>query len=322
MVWNSRLTNIRDVMVSLFTSLDAPIELADEAGINTNHVNLPSNKLSRWHNIIKEAEKTLKVMNLIDVALIRYPKNPNLLQFKNSDYNSIRGPDIKTETTWQASTDEETLEKIIGGSSQLLPISFLEKGVSVSSSIGRIINPIDEVGTGFIIGNNFVVTNHHVLPNEDVASESIIEFNFQQSVSGADVLSETFHFFPEDGFQTSVKNDLTIVKLSADVSKKYGEINLDKTTDVSTGERVSIIQHPGGLHKQVALHDNHIVYSDENIIQYLTDTMPGSSGSPVFNQNWELVAIHHSGGWLREANSKKKYFRNEGIKVKHLLELL
>ena len=30
-------------------------------------------------------------------------------------------------------------------------------------------------------------------------------------------------------------------------------------------------------------------------MHYETDTAPGSSGSPVFNDQWEVVALHHSG---------------------------
>jgi V8-like Glu-specific endopeptidase len=51
------------------------------------------------------------------------------------------------------------------------------------------------------------------------------------------------------------------------------------------------------------------------VVQYLTDTMPGSSGSPVFNDKWELIVLHHSGGWLPEPSTKSTHFRNEGIRV-------
>ncbi|MGL4649089.1 MAG: trypsin-like peptidase domain-containing protein, partial [Caldilineaceae bacterium] len=48
---------------------------------------------------------------------------------------------------------------------------------------------------------------------------------------------------------------------------------------------------------------------------YLTDTLPGSSGSPCFNDRWEVVALHHSGGWLREPGAKGTFFRNEGMQM-------
>ena len=48
----------------------------------------------------------------------------------------------------------------------------------------------------------------------------------------------------------------------------------------------------------------------DDLVQYSTDTEPGSSGSPVFNQDWEIVGLHHRGGGLAGPDGKK-YFTNE-----------
>ena len=60
---------------------------------------------------------------------------------------------------------------------------------------------------------------------------------------------------------------------------------------------------------------------DENRVQYLTDTLPGSSGSPVFDRDWNVIALHHSGGWIAEPNapSKSTFYRNEGINISKLI---
>ncbi len=57
-------------------------------------------------------------------------------------------------------------------------------------------------------------------------------------------------------------------------------------------------------------------------VQYLTDTLPGSSGSPVFDTDWNLIALHHSGGWLTEPNAatKSTYYRNEGIAIDSIIQ--
>jgi hypothetical protein len=77
---------------------------------------------------------------------------------------------------------------------------------------------------------------------------------------------------------------------------------------------VSIIQHPMGGLKQVCLTDNKVAAVFGNLVQYSTDTEPGSSGSPVFDQNWQIVALHHRGGNL-EGPDGTKYFSNEGISI-------
>lgn len=57
------------------------------------------------------------------------------------------------------------------------------------------------------------------------------------------------------------------------------------------GDRVVIIQHPRGRKKEIVLQDNGDVELTRNNLSYRADTDYGSSGSPVFNQRWELVAL-------------------------------
>jgi V8-like Glu-specific endopeptidase len=83
---------------------------------------------------------------------------------------------------------------------------------------------------------------------------------------------------------------------------------------------VNIIQHPGGGPKQIGLYHNTVAYVGEGRVQYLTDTLPGSSGAPVFDGSWNVVALHHSGGMLREPGTKNVVYRNEGIAVNTVID--
>jgi V8-like Glu-specific endopeptidase len=64
---------------------------------------------------------------------------------------------------------------------------------------------------------------------------------------------------------------------------------------------------------------NRVEYVDDRLVQYTTDTLPGSSGAPVFDWQWRLVALHHSGGDLREPETGEEHFRNEGILLRAIL---
>jgi V8-like Glu-specific endopeptidase len=110
------------------------------------------------------------------------------------------------------------------------------------------------------------------------------------------------------------------VKLKGTPGLKWGYIQLPSDDTVKVQDDVFIIQHPGGEHKQIALSDNEIVYVDDTVVQYLTDTLPGSSGSPVFNDSMRLIALHHSGGWLPEPSTGSTHFRNEGIRISAILK--
>ena len=78
---------------------------------------------------------------------------------------------------------------------------------------------------------------------------------------------------------------------------------------------LNIIQHPRGRPKD---RSNQVVDITNIDVFYTTDTEPGSSGSAVFNDNWELVAIHK--GWSHSA--KHEGYANRGTKMGRIAKLL
>jgi hypothetical protein len=108
---------------------------------------------------------------------------------------------------------------------------------------------------------------------------------------------------------------------------------------VIAGEYVSIIQHPSGERKQLALRENQVVDVLDSFLHYRTDTSPGSSGSPVFNDQWEVVALHHSGVPKEDAQGRLltrdgkvwtksmgehhiHWIANEGVRISRILKHL
>ena len=95
-----------------------------------------------------------------------------------------------------------------------------------------------------------------------------------------------------------------------------------KAASLQVDTSAFIIQHPAGAPQKVVLQDNWIVYvaPDHQRVQYLTNTQHGSSGSPVFNTQWEVIALHHSGAPVPDAPVTVE--GNEGIPMLALLPQL
>ena len=88
-------------------------------------------------------------------------------------------------------------------------------------------------------------------------------------------------------------------------------------------DRVYVIGHPKGRGLSLSLQDNRVVDVREPKIHYRAPTEPGSSGSPVFNQHWELVAVHHAGGKsMPSLFGSGTVEANEGIWIAAIIEAL
>jgi endonuclease G, mitochondrial len=147
-----------------------------------------------------------------------------------------------------------------------------------------------------------LITNHHVFENKSVAVPSQVRFEYEESVENEINPGVVFNLEPGAFFYANKDLDFAIVAVSP-VSQDgqhplidYGFLPLlDVPGKHLIPEQVNIIQHPNGEKKQLALRENEIVDRDDNFLRYHTDTLPGSSGSPVLNDDWEVVALHHSG---------------------------
>jgi hypothetical protein len=54
----------------------------------------------------------------------------------------------------------------------------------------------------------------------------------------------------------------------------------------------------------------------ERLLHYRTPTDPGSSGSPVFNPDWDVIALHHAGtSTTPRLHGDGEYEANEGISM-------
>lgn len=219
--------------------------------------------------------------------------------------------------------DSIAIERLIG-KSDLFPISYLQIGTNSGNSICRIQirdlkGSLIGSGTGFLVSQNVLMTNNHVIDCVQTALNSLAEFNYQDDENFMPCPTYTYRLDPDQLFITDEHLDFTLVALKDNPScekhpEDFGHLKLiPEAGKILEGEYVSIIQHPNGGPKSVTIRENKVSSIFDDFVHYLTDTEPGSSGSPVFNDQWIVVALHHSG--VPDPNKKNAWIGNEGIRI-------
>ena len=235
-------------------------------------------------------------------------------------------PEVGLET---AERPDVVLEKVINVN-DFLEIRYLDAGARAARAVGRITIRDDRerkrgYGTGSLVSPRLLLTNHHVLPDAAAAKQSVVEFNFQNDVDGKPLLSRQFGFDPDTFFVADKTRDFALVAIAAPAEElaEFGFNPLIRAEGKAiVGEYVTIVQHPNGEMKQLVLRDQQIVGVPEEFLHYMADTEPGSSGSPVFNDQWEVVALHHASVRASAAGGATKEFVNEGVRISRILQTI
>jgi endonuclease G len=227
---------------------------------------------------------------------------------------------------------EKIYERILGGN-DLMPVAYLQRGAIAARAVARIDRGGGSFGTGFLIAPRVLITNNHVLQDKATAARSVAHFQFEVDLSDTPVGPVVAELKPDALFFTSpqAELDFSIVAVDGGVPlAQFGYLPLlEMTGKVSEGEWLTIIQHPNGGRKQICVRENKLIQRKDDVIWYTTDTEPGSSGSPVFNNDWFVVALHHAGVpetkdgvSQRQLDGSYKWIANEGIRVSRIVQTL
>ena len=227
--------------------------------------------------------------------------------------------------------DDRAFERILGDSN-LFPINFLSRGARKAAAVAKVqLFVRGEIpsgsGSGFLVGPGLLLTNNHVISSRDAARRAKAIFNYQDDDNFRPMSTQTFDI-TDDVFFTSPSSELdfTFVSVRAqndagnDLSRFDTFTLIEESGKAVKGEPVSIIQHPRGDRKSIALRDSTIIGVKGNFIYYSTDTEPGSSGAPVLNDQWLPVALHHRS--VPHPEIPEKWIANRGIRISQILRVL
>lgn len=158
-------------------------------------------------------------------------------------------------------------------------------------------------GTGLLLDATHLLTCLHVLEARAPGEAKPAEHDLSLQVQGTRVAF---------GYVTGSQPQVTIGALGLVCSEPtldYAVIQLEAPTDLPVPQLylgalpqgtdegafvVNILQHPGGGAKRLAMRNNAVARVDDSLIAYWTDTDYGSSGAPVFDDDWQVIALHRA----------------------------
>lgn len=212
-------------------------------------------------------------------------------------------------------------ERVINRTRDFQFTAFLEQALFVARAVCRIATTLGDgrksFGTGFLVSPQLLLTNHHVFPTQETALASIAEFGYQQDRYGNIFTPHQYRLDPNRFFVKDKELDFALV--AVDFSRRSEKTPLvwcpmiKDLGKIVTMEHINIIQHPLGEVKQVVIRENRLLDSFDGkdiVLHYQADTERGSSGSPVFNDQWEVVALHHSG--VPRTDDKGRWLKRNG----------
>ena len=205
-------------------------------------------------------------------------------------------------------------------------IIWYRRMLDQARSVGRIarrVEPQKGLGTGFLVrahdffpqadtrfgeGEWLLLTNSHVVSN---ASGGILRPT--EGVVGFEVLCEdtTYAELGELVWESPRDDlDVSFVRLAgAPLTPRpplqpYDFVDSDAVPliDPAFQRRYFVIGHPLAGPLQISLQDSLQVGWVDPLLRYRTPTESGSSGSPVFDEDWRLAAVHHRAVKESEAN--------------------
>lgn len=275
-------------------------------------------------SLIDSAEARGKLQPLIIGAYEQNPDNQKLKKIfqtisrdfqqraiLDSDFTPIRnfGPDIY----WHGKTHEIELQGLLKKQPDWYDVGFLQTIIEQAKSVCRVDLPnLNITATGVLITSRYVLTNYHVLQldnnnNLELNAKNIrLNFGCFSLNDSGETTSQSFLLDSEKpiiAFSPVEELDYILLQLEETFSQaldsqefRIKPAQWQPHISLSEADSINILQHPNGESMKLSITCDGItgVYPHSGLVQYINRTAGGSSGSPCFNQNGKLVALHHA----------------------------
>lgn len=160
------------------------------------------------------------------------------------------------------------------------------KALAARNAVGRIESPQQQaIGTGVLVGKDVLLTCYHVF-RTSMVKRAWVRFNYQEG--GYNELPGYLFELDLDFLRSSDRPDYALVRIKREPSQRVVE---PVSALLDEGQEIRLIHHPRG--EYVAISEvGQIARVGEDYIDHNINSYEGSSGGPIFDREWQLVAIN------------------------------
>ncbi len=218
------------------------------------------------------------------------------LPFELSDRYNDRELESFLPRSFSYETDVGTLQRGLRLANGVCKISFTDRATT---------------GTGVLVGPDLVLTNYHVLTKQMIQDKALLaeqakpllfEFGFVSEEHKTPRSPDTFEIataHPIVSYSPIAQLDYVLLRVEPKI-KRFDYIQpvsiSAQPPSLVPKDGLNVLQHPAGNVMQASLSASGVVevHTEQARVWYVNRTQGGSSGSPCFNSNWEMVALHHA----------------------------